>query len=107
MEGHHRLAMPLLPIAFTLIAIALLLSGEYNRRGQLLRILVAVAVVVAMEAALLGLKNMGERAPWVTPFMYLISIVPAAIAVYFIAPWRLRYRTVRNYIVGDRGRIPS
>ena len=48
MEGHHRLSMPLLPISFTLIAIALLLSGEYNRRGQMLRILVAVASILKL-----------------------------------------------------------
>ncbi len=107
MEGHHRLSMPLLPISFTLIAIALLLSGEYNRRGQTLRILVAVAVVVVMEAALLGLKNMGERAPWVAPLMYLIPIVPAAVCLHVIAPWRRRGRKIRDAVAGGRRRIPT
>lgn len=107
MEGHHRLSMPLLPISFTLIAIALLLTGEYNRRGQTLRILGAVAVVVAMEAALLGLKNMGERAPWVAPLMYLIPIIPAVVCVHVIAPWRRWVREIRDAVAGGRRRIPA
>ena len=100
MEGHHRLSMPLLPISFTLIAVALLLGGEYKRHGQTLRILVAVALVVAMEAALLGLKNMGERAPWVAPLMYLIPIIPAVVCIHVIAPWRRRGRKIRDAVAG-------
>ena len=92
------MSMPLLPISFTLIAGALVLSGEYKRRGQTFRILVAMAIVMAMEAALLGLKTMGERAPWVAPLMYLIPIIPAAVCVHVIAPWRRQGREIRDAV---------
>src|SRR5690606_32378781 len=61
MEAHHRLASPLLPLAFTFVALALLLHGDFNRRGQTWRILAAVGVVIAIESAVLGFKNLGER----------------------------------------------
>lgn len=48
MEGHHRLAMPLLPLGFTLVGLTFLLGGDFNRRGQLFRILGAVSTVIAI-----------------------------------------------------------
>ena len=52
----------------------------------------------AMEAALLGLKTMGERASWVAPLMYLIPIIPAAVCVHVIAPWRRQGREIRDAV---------
>lgn len=80
MEGHYRLAQPLMTLAIVLIALAFMLAGDFNRRGQTHRIMAAVVVVLAMEVSLLGVKNVGEQMPWLTPLMYLITIVPAAIS---------------------------
>ena len=49
-EGHQRLASPFYSIAFVLIALAALLSGEFNRRGQVRRIVAAVLCVTALES---------------------------------------------------------
>ncbi len=80
MEGHYRLAQPPMTLAIVLIALAFMLAGDFNRRGQTHRIMAAVVVVLAMEVSLLGVKNVGEQMPWLTPLMYLITIVPAAIS---------------------------
>lgn len=90
MEGHHRLAQPLQTLAFTLVALAVLLGGEFNRRGQTWRIVAAVAVAVLMEIGLLGGKSLGEKFAWITPLLYLVSIAPAALALLAIRPRRAR-----------------
>jgi len=91
MEGHHRLAQPLQPLAFTLVALAFLLGGEFNRRGNGWRLVVAVGIAMAMEIGLLGAKSVGEKLPWLAPALYLVSVVPGAIAAFSLRP-RLQRR---------------
>lgn len=93
LEGHHRLAMPLLPVAFAFVALAFMLSGDFSRRGQTVRILGAVATVLLIETAQLGVKNLGERLPGLAPLMYLAALLPAlAGAVALGGWWRFRRR---------------
>jgi lipopolysaccharide export system permease protein len=73
-EGHNRLASPLLALAYTLIALAALLAGEFNRRGQNRRIFVAVAVVVGVQIASLGLVNLTTLIPAIAPLIYALPI---------------------------------
>jgi len=86
MEGHHRLSMPLLPLTFTLIALACLLGGEFNRRGLLWRIVAAIFLTIAIQIAHLGVKNLGERATEITVLMYLVPILPGAAALWMLSP---------------------
>lgn len=88
MEGHYRLASPLLPLSFTLVALALLLYGDFNRRGQTWRILIAVGVVLLLESAILGFRTLGERLLEIVPLMYATPLVPAAVAAWVLAPRR-------------------
>ena len=88
MEGHYRLAQPPMAFAIVLIGLAFLLAGDFNRRGQLRRVMAAVAVVLAMEITLLGIKNLGEQAPWLTPLIYLTTIVPAILGALMMSSWR-------------------
>ena len=81
-EAHQRLSSPLLCLGLTVVALGLLLLGDYNRRGQGLRIGAAVAIGIAMEAGLLGIKNVGINLPAAVPAMYLISVVPAGVLVH-------------------------
>ena len=80
MEGLFRLSSPLLYLCFGLAALGILLSGDFRRRGQLYRILSAVAVVAAVEIAVLGAKNLGERIPQMEALIY---VVPIAVTVFF------------------------
>ena len=61
MEGLYRLSSPLLYLAFTAIGLALLLGGDFNRRGQFLRILIAVCCVTVVQIIVLSIKNLGEK----------------------------------------------
>ena len=100
MEGHHRLASPLLNLAFVTVGLAFLLSGAFSRRGQLKRVIGCVVVVVAIEAGLLGVKSGGEKIPQLTGLMYLCSLLPIAVAGYVLL---LRDRLRRRPVAAHAG----
>jgi lipopolysaccharide export system permease protein len=90
-EGHQRLVTPLFCLSYALIAMAALLTGELNRRGQLDRILYAVLTVIASQALNLGATNLATRELSMVPLMYASVLVPSALSVYLIlAPPRRR-----------------
>ncbi|AWK89244.1 LPS export ABC transporter permease LptF (plasmid) [Azospirillum thermophilum] len=79
-ELHHRFASPLLALAFTAVSLAALLSGEFNRRGQSVRITMAVLLVMGLQAGALGLTSLSGKMTAFVPLMYmlpLVSVVPA------------------------------
>ena len=78
-EGHQRLAAPLYVLAFVMIALAALLSGEFNRRGQAKRLLIAVAAVAALQSVSFALQDVASRTAQLIPLLYLFAV--AAIAV--------------------------
>ena len=92
MEGHHRLSSPLFPLAFTFVGIALLLGGNFNRRGQLWRVLVAVGVVIILETSHLGVKHLAEKAPHFAFLMYTIPILPIIISAWFLSDMKVGRR---------------
>jgi lipopolysaccharide export system permease protein len=79
-EGHQRLANSFLVVAFVFVGLAALLSGQFNRRGQLRRILVAAGLVVAIQSAGLGLHNLTSRQPAAAPLIYLNVLLPILIS---------------------------
>lgn len=83
-EGHRRLASPLHVLAYCLIALAALLGGGFNRRGQTMRILAAIGVVIVLQLAGLGIYNVTRRALVVAPFMYLLPIVAILAGCYVL-----------------------
>jgi lipopolysaccharide export system permease protein len=83
-DGHQRLASPLYAFTFVIVALAALLSGEFSRRGQTLRVIAAVGFVVTIEALGIGLANLSSKMPILTALIYLNTILPAAIALYLL-----------------------
>jgi lipopolysaccharide export system permease protein len=83
-EGHHRLVQPLYALVFTILGLAALLCGEFNRRGQTKRILIAIGLAVAVEALELGLFNLAAKSPTVIPLMYLNALLPIVIGLYVL-----------------------
>ncbi len=70
-EAHNRIVSPLFTFGLTMIALAALLSGDFNRRGQWRRILTAIIAAFAFEAAGLALVNVVAKQPGLTPLMYV------------------------------------
>ncbi len=75
-ELHMRLSSPLLTIAFTMIALVALLCGDYNRRGQGVRIAAAAVLVILLQSASLGLTSLAGKMPLAIPLMYLLYLAP-------------------------------
>jgi lipopolysaccharide export system permease protein len=104
MEGLQRLASPLLYPSFVLIALSLLLSGDFNRGGQLVRILGSVGGVVALQVLFLGAKSMGEKVPQVEAVVYVAPVVTiAALSVLLATPRRRRIRGAAPADAGAAG----
>lgn len=83
-EGHQRLASPLLAIAYAFVGLATVLSGEFNRRGQSRRIIIAVGLVAAVQIAFLGLVNASALVPVLQPVIYLLPILTIGVACWLL-----------------------
>lgn len=70
-EGHNRLTWPLFPLAITLFAVSVLLTGELNRRGQWQRVAAIIATVALSLSLSVGLLNLSSKHPWMLSLMYL------------------------------------
>lgn len=82
-EGHRRLTWPLFGFGFTLVALSALIAGGFNRRGQGLRILSAVGVVVLLVVLALAFQNMAGKYPVLAPLMYANAVVPVLLGWYY------------------------
>jgi lipopolysaccharide export LptBFGC system permease protein LptF len=68
------------------VSLVFLLGGDLNRRGQLFRILGAVATVVIIEIAQLSAKTLGEKTQGLYILMYLAPLIPAVVAAWLLSP---------------------
>ena len=84
-EGHQRLIGPLYTVTFVLVALAALLTGEFNRRGQTRRIMVAMLCVAALEGLTLSLQDLAGRHLEIVPAMYAGAILPLITALVILA----------------------
>jgi lipopolysaccharide export system permease protein len=83
-EGHSRLIQPLLPLTCAAVTLALLLTGSYSRRGQMLDILKAISVTVLILVASLGTRSLATKQPIMIFAMYANALVPLVVALYFL-----------------------
>lgn len=89
-EGHQRLVAPLYVLVFVLVALAALLSGEFNRRGQTRRVLLAILCVAVLEGLSLALHDLAIRSPRTVPVMYgaVAAVLAVSLAVLHRKPRR-------------------
>lgn len=85
-ELNMRLTGPLMALSMAAIPILCLLPGEFNRRGQARRILIAVAVALVMEIVDVGLTNLARSTLTVIPLIYANAIGPFLAALWLC--WR-------------------
>ena len=84
-EGHNRLTTILLPLTYSAAGIAVLLSLQFNRRGQTPVIIASVALVALIAVGQIGFHNLANRAPLAVLAMYAVTIVPLLMALYALA----------------------
>jgi lipopolysaccharide export system permease protein len=96
-ELHSRLSQPLLPLACGVIGIAILLSGSFNRRGQLKLVLASIVIAGAMIIGSYALQNAAPKHPWLNVALYLDPLLPLALALLILAfPRSLSHRGTRQ-----------
>jgi lipopolysaccharide export system permease protein len=91
-ELNIRLVDPLAALAMAALPMLCLLPGEFNRRGQARRILLAVILALGFEIVDVGFKNLAARSELLVLLRYANVLVPLA------ALWWLLWRG------GDWGR---
>jgi lipopolysaccharide export system permease protein len=89
-EAHRRLATPLYVLALTLVALAAILAGEFNRRGQHLRIMSAAGVATILQLLALGMSNLAIKFPVLIPLLYVIPVLAILAAGYVLERGRPR-----------------
>ena len=95
-EGHKRLVSPLSSIAFTLVGLACLISGSFSRRAQTRQVCTAIAMMVALQSAALGLDNLVAKDLRLIGAMYALAIVPIFVAYFFMVRLQWRRRPVQQ-----------
>src|SRR5216684_2698908 len=95
-EANLRLINPLTALAFAAIPVACLLTGEFNRRGQTRRVLLAILLALAFEVLDIGLKDLAGRTSIALPFLYLNVMAPIWATAWLL--WRdSRQPTLRRF----------
>lgn len=83
-EGNHRIVWPFLTITFTMVALAILFSGQFNRRGNWKRILAAAVVIIIIAVLDLAIKNLSvKNTSWLC-MLYLNALLPTFFALYIL-----------------------
>lgn len=101
-EAHQRLIWPAYALCLALVAMAVLLSGEFNRRGHWRRVALATVFGVVIMFSAVGLRGLMALHPFMVPVAYLNLLVPSAIAAWFISD-----HVARNPGHRLRGAVPS
>ena len=95
LEGNQRLVVPLSAFSFAMIPLACLLYGEFSRRGQMQRVLLAVGIAFVFQALDLGVKNLAARNVGLIPLIYLIDLLPLAVGFGILALGGVKQRLWR------------
>ncbi len=92
-EGHQRIVWPLYNIVLACFGVAVLLSGEFNRRGQWKRIVAASCGGIVLALIAIGLRNFVVKQPAMVPLMYVLVIAVLSGCCYVLFMRRHHRRT--------------
>ncbi len=73
-----------------IISLAILLAGDFSRRGQTTSIQIAIAAVVAIQTFAIGMRNLSNEGAFAIPFMYASVVVPVVIGLVLLTGARHR-----------------
>lgn len=97
-EIHRRLISPVLAPTFVLIAVGCLVLGPVSRRGQPLRVVLAIGGVVLLQGLYLASFNMSKNTDWGLILMYALVLVPFILGVFGLTRFAENLR--RNLLYG-------
>lgn len=78
-EAHKRLSSPLLAMGLNFLALACMLSGTFSRRSQTRRVVLAISLLVALQAGTLALQYYCARNPSAVFALYAAAIAPSIV----------------------------
>jgi lipopolysaccharide export system permease protein len=81
-----RTGLPLMTIGFAATALACLMAGDFSRRGNLRRILLALVIVTLLQGTGLALSNLIKDHLILAPLIYALAIGPAILAWPILSP---------------------
>ena len=80
-EGHQRLLAILYPLSFVAIALLFLLSGYFDRKGRVKRIMASLGVVLCIQTLSMALLNSLSHATYLVPLAYTIVCAPLVVGL--------------------------
>lgn len=80
-EAHQRLSSPLYHLAFAFVALVCLLSGSFSRHGMSKKVALAIALMVTVEAAQLGVAGLVVKSLRLAPLIYVVPLVPVILSL--------------------------
>ncbi len=83
-EAHRRLSAPLTAMSFALVALLSVLTGSFQRHGNVLRPLAAVLTVVALLALGLAVANLAARQTELIPLIWLHATLPGIVCAWLL-----------------------
>ncbi len=85
-ELNMRIARPLAALTMAALPVACLLTGEFNRRGQSRRVLIAVLAAFLFELLDVALENLAGRTGIAVFLLYLNLLLPLLFSLWLL--WR-------------------
>lgn len=83
-EAHNRIVTPWNALSFTLTALAAILLGPFNRRGQHIKIAIAGGLVILVQVLSLAFINISKKHIGVVALMYADTFLPVLLGFYFL-----------------------
>ncbi len=81
-ETQQRIISPFNTLSYCLVAMAILLLGPFNRRGQSRKVMVASIIVAALIIGNMAIDNLTKRHTGLAPIMYVYTFLPTLAALY-------------------------
>ncbi len=76
-EINQRFSSPLLVFTYALIGLAAILAGEFNRRGMMVRIIVAATAIILVQGGFMVLSGLIAKYAFIKFIMYIVATAPA------------------------------
>lgn len=83
-ETHNRIVTPWNALNFTMIALAVILLGPFNRRGQHIKNIFAAALIIVVQVLSLAFVNISKKYTGAVPLLYINTFLPVLLALYFL-----------------------
>ena len=92
-EGHHRLVWPLLALSLPAFALAMLFSSEFNRRGQVRRLMLASIGIVGIVILYFAARSASVQQAWMAASLYVLVLGVLVISSYLLLSARVVRRS--------------